>query len=154
MKMFVSFLHLMNGKISVQSVGFQEPLQRCEETWMEAEGTFLVPCGDFRFSICECSCPQVQQVIATSASFLVPAKPRSEQAQMHATLDVPLGPVLCKLGLKRAGSRVWGQGRPVGPLSNHQDMTWPCFFSDFCCRNQMVNKLGLLCHLMHWCFFG
>lgn len=53
MKMFAGFLHLMNGKISVQPIGFQEPLQRCEETWMKAEGTFLVPCGDFGFSICE-----------------------------------------------------------------------------------------------------
>lgn len=44
---------------SVSSLGIREPMQRCEKRRMEAEGTFLVPCGDFRFIVCECSGPQV-----------------------------------------------------------------------------------------------
>lgn len=44
--------------------------------------------------------------------FLVRVQLFSEQAQICASLDVPLGSVLSKPCLKRVGSRVRGQGRP------------------------------------------
>lgn len=59
-----------NRRLSVQSLGIQELLQRYEKMRMEAEGAFLVPCGDFMFSGCECSGPQVQEVTVTSAPSL------------------------------------------------------------------------------------
>lgn len=66
----MGFLHLTDRRISVQSLGIQELLQRCKKMQMEAEGAFLVPCGDFMFSDCECSGPQDQEVTVTSAPSL------------------------------------------------------------------------------------
>ena len=59
-----------NRRISVQSLGIQELLQRCEKMQMEVGGAFVVLCGDFMFSGCECSGPQVQEVTVTSAPSL------------------------------------------------------------------------------------
>lgn len=71
----------------IWSLGSQELLQRCEKTWVEVGGTFLLPCGVSEFSVCECPCPQIQEVTAASAPFLVPVQACNEQARMYASLD-------------------------------------------------------------------
>lgn len=128
MKMFVRLSSLVNGRIGIWSLGFQELLQRCEKTRMEVEGTFLLPCGVFEFSVCECPGPQIQEVTTASSPFLVPVQACNEQARMGASLDVPLGSVLCKPGLKRVGAKFRVKAGLVGPLSTSQDMTQPYFF--------------------------
>lgn len=90
---------------------------------MEVGETFLLPCGAFEFSACECPGPQIQEVTAASAPFLVPVQACNEQAQPYASLDVRLGSVLCKPGLKRIGSKFRVKAGLVGPLSTSQDIT-------------------------------
>lgn len=90
---------------------------------MDVEGIFLLPCGVFEFSVCECPGPQIQEVTAASTPFLVPVQVYNEQARMCASLDMPLGSVLCKPGLRRVGSKFRVKAGLVGPLSTSQDIT-------------------------------
>lgn len=73
---------------------------------MEQMEPFWFPVGTSDL-VSEYSGPQVQQATAASAPFLMSAHPCTEQAQMDASLELPLKSVLSKsAGLKRVGNRL------------------------------------------------
>lgn len=101
------------------------------EVWEDMDGSggdLLAPCGVFEFRVCEFPGPHIQEVTAANAPFLVPVQACNKQAQMCASLHVPLGSVLSKPGLKRVGSEFRVKAGLVGPLSTSQDITQPYFF--------------------------